>query len=171
MGRDKRNENSGQYVNVPYQIIKSAAWRSLGGSSVKLFFELHARFNGGNNGKIRLSFAEAAHALGMGKATVQRAFQDLQGKGFLVLERKGSWYGRQAHEWRLTTKPMQGPKGKTPATNDWHFWKPPKTKGGSKSEPSGSSVVPFQNLRPASRSVLEPVRAKTICTVGFKSEH
>ncbi len=55
---------------------------------------------------------EAAEILGVGKATIQRAYKELQDKGFLVLEREGNWYRRRAHEWRLTTKPVQTRWGK-----------------------------------------------------------
>lgn len=104
---------------LPYAQLRSPAWRSLSGAAVRLWLELHTRYNGGNNGRLTLSFAEAGEALGMGKATVQRAYQELVERGFLALEKEGSWYHRRAHEWRLTTKPMQGLKGKTPPTNDW----------------------------------------------------
>ena len=72
--------------------------------------------------------------------------------GFLALETEGNWYHRRAHEWRLTTKPMQKPKGKEMATNDWHRWQPPKTKHGSETDPSGFSVVPFENPKRRSGS-------------------
>jgi DNA-binding transcriptional ArsR family regulator len=114
-----KRSDEGQYVPLPYAQLKSPAWRSLSGAAVKVWLELHTRYNGGNNGELSLSFAEAAEVLGMGKATVQRAYKELIEAGFLALEREGNWYHRQAHEWRLTTKPVQGTRGKTPATHDW----------------------------------------------------
>lgn len=169
MGRRKNSE--GQYVSLPYAQIKSEAWRSLSGSAVKLWCELHTRFNGSNNGKLSLSYAEASEALGMGKATVQRAYQELVDHGFLVLEREGNWYHRRAHEWRLTTKPVHRVKGKDLATHDWRFWRLLKTERGSETEPSGSSVVPFENPRPLSGSKSEPVRADLGRAVGSETEH
>ena len=160
MGRQNGRGESEQYVNMPYVLIKSRAWRSLSGAAVRVWFELSARYNGGNNGTLTLSLQEARDALGMGKATVQRAFLDLQAKGFIVLITKGSWYNRRAHEWRLTTKPLHKVEGKVAATNDWRLWQPPKTKVGSKTDPSHRSVVPFQNPKPAQRSVSEPVKGK-----------
>lgn len=132
--RGSKKSGEGQYAPLPYAMLKSAAWRSLSGAAVKVFLELHTRFNGSNNGAVRLSYAEAAEALGIGKATVQRAFSDLQEKGFVVLERKGNWYHRQAHEWRLTIKPVQKVKGREPPTNDWRSWRPKKTERGSEAE-------------------------------------
>lgn len=120
MGKRKRT-SEGQYLPLPYAQLKSDAWRSLSGSAVRLWLELHTRYNGGNNGDLRLSYAEAGDLLRMGKATVQRAYAELVAKGFLVLEREGNWYNRRAHEWRLTTKPKNGPKGNivSTASQDW----------------------------------------------------
>jgi DNA-binding transcriptional ArsR family regulator len=161
MGKSKRKQHEGQYAPLPYALLKSDAWRSLSGAAVKVFLELHTRFNGSNNGKLMLSYSEAAEALGMGKATVQRAYAELVEKGLLVLEREGNWYHRQAHEWRLTIKPVQTAKGTTPPTHDWRNFRTPKTKRGSETVPSGASVVPFQNPSPRSGSKSEPVRAKS----------
>ncbi len=80
---------------LSYAQLKSDAWRSLSGSAVRLWLELHTRYNGGNNGQLSLSYAEAGEVLGMGKATVQRSYRELVDHGFLVLEKEGSWYHRR----------------------------------------------------------------------------
>jgi DNA-binding transcriptional ArsR family regulator len=161
MGKSRRT-SEGQYLPLPYAQLKSDAWRSLSGSAVRLWLELHTRYNGGNNGALTLSYAEAGELLGMGKATVQRSYAELVAKGFLTLEREGNWYRRRAHEWRLTTKPMQKAKGKEPASHDWRNFRPPKkTERGSAAEPSCFAVVPFENPSPRSGSKSEPVRAKS----------
>ena len=43
--------------------MKSAAWRALGGSAIKVYLELHSRYWGGNNGKLSLSLEEGARLL------------------------------------------------------------------------------------------------------------
>lgn len=169
--RKGKRSDQGQYIKLPHAILKSSAWRSLSGPAVKVWLELHTRFNGGNNGKVFLSMNEAAENLGLGKATVQRAFKDLQDKGFLVLEQEGNWYHRRAHEWRLTTKPTQTRSGKKAATNDWRFLRPEKTKRGSETDPSASSVVPFENPKTSLGSVSEPVRPVSRRSVGSETEH
>jgi hypothetical protein len=73
-----------------YAQLKSEAWRSLSGAAVKVWLELHTRYNGGNNGRLHLSLNEAAETLGLGKAPVQRAYVELTEKGFLVLEVEGN---------------------------------------------------------------------------------
>lgn len=167
--RGKRSVE-GQYVPLPYALLKSKAWRSLNGAAVKVFLELHTRFNGGNNGQVRLSMNEATEALGIGKATAQRAFTELQDKGLIVLTAPGNWYHRRAHEWRLTDKPMQTSKGKSPATNDWKNWSA-KTKRGSETEPSASRMVPYQNPKPGHGSTTEPVRGNSGARLGSRMEH
>ena len=169
MGKSNRKEE-GQYVPLPYAQLKSEAWRSLSGAAVRVWLELHTRYNGGNNGKLTLSYAEAGEALCMGKATVQRAYGELVEKGFLALEKEGAWYHRRAHEWRLTTKPMQRAKGREPATLDWRNYRE-KTSRGSGSEPSQGAVVPFENPNSVSGSKREPVKAVCGKAHGSKSEH
>ncbi|WP_439109813.1 helix-turn-helix domain-containing protein [Lentibacter sp.] len=139
MGKSKRTPDKEQYTALPYAQLRSPAWRSLSGAAVKVWLELHTRYSGGNNGRLHLSLNEAAEILGLGKATVQRAYVELAEKGFLVLETQGNWYSRRAHDWRLTTKPRNKFQGKDPATFDFRLWKPPaKTKHGSNSDPSNN---------------------------------
>lgn len=166
-----KKKGEGQYAPLSYAMLKSDAWRSLSGAAVKLFLELHTRFNGSNNGALRLSYAEAAEALGMGKATVQRAFRDLQDKGFVVLVRKGNWYHRQAHEWRITTKGVHRVKGNEPPSNDWRAYCAENARRGSNSERLSGAVVPFQNPSEAAGSVLEPVRTEKRRRHGAGTEH
>ena len=112
---DKNGRGGGQYLPISYGMAHSPAFRGLSGAAVKLWIEVRCRFNGGNNGALRVSMGEAATLLGMSKSTAQRAFQELVDAGFLVLMREGHWYGRRAHEWRSTDIPCDG----HPATRDW----------------------------------------------------
>ena len=152
-------------------MLRSDAWRSLSGAAVKVWLELHTRFNGGKNGALHLSLNEASVALGIGKATAQKAFAELEEKGFLVRTKVGSWYHRQASEYRLTTKPMHFVRGKEAPTNEWRNWRRPKTNRGSEADPSRSSVVPFENPKDVSGSKPEPVRANSRRAMGSETEH
>lgn len=149
--KGKRSED-GQYVLMPYAHLKSPAWRSLSGAAVKVWFELHTRYNGGNNGNVRLSMNEAVNALCIGKGTAQRAFQELQDKGFIALQNPGNWYHRRAHEWRITTKRMDTPKGQVAPTNEWRAWTA-KTKRGPAQNPSPCSMGQPQHPKPDCGSV------------------
>lgn len=105
----------GQFVLLPYRLLKSDAWRSLSGGSIKVYLELHTRFNGKNNGQLFVSLDNAAKALGLSKSTVQRAFQELEEHGFIVKTTAGSWYKGKATEWRLTTQTYKNQS----KTDDW----------------------------------------------------
>jgi hypothetical protein len=115
-----RNEGE-QFLPLPYATTRCDAWRSLSGPGVKVWVELRSRYNGGNNGKLSLSWDEAVRLLGLGKGTVGRAFEELQEKGFGVIVRRGRWYGRLATEWRLTDLSCDG----HPPTKDYLKWHKP----------------------------------------------
>lgn len=169
--RGSKKSGEGQYAPLTYALLKSDAWRDLSGAAVKVFLELHTRFNGSNNGTLRLSYAEAAEALHMGKATVQRAFQDLQNKGLVVLEKEGNWYHRQAHEWRITTKGVHRARHKEVPTHDWRLYRLEKTERGSEVKQDRGAVVPFGNRSAATGSKPEPVRRRGKGRHGSGSEH
>ena len=118
-GRSKNNE---QFVPIPYSMAESAAWRSLSAKAVKVYIELRRRYVGHNNGKLTLSLDEGARLLGIGKATVGRALEELEAKGFVKLTKRGQWYGRMASEYAVTDRSLNG----NLATNDWKYWRPPK---------------------------------------------
>jgi hypothetical protein len=120
-GVDQRGDSKreGQYFALSYSMAHSAAFRSLSGGALKVLVELRCRFNGGNNGKVFLSYQEAADMLGMSKSTAARAFAELKEKGFIRLARPGHFYGRRAAEWILTDCAHAG----HPATRDWQAWR------------------------------------------------
>jgi DNA-binding transcriptional MocR family regulator len=157
--KGKRRDSDGQYVNSPHALLKSKAWRSLSGAAIKVWFELHTRFNGGNNGKLHLSMNEAAKLLHISKSTAQRAFAELEEKGFIVLQTPGSWYGGRAHEWRLTTKRMNTTKGAQLATNDWRYWRE-KTEVDPPENPSPKAMGSNRYPSPATGITREPVKAR-----------
>jgi hypothetical protein len=122
----KGRNDTEQYFKIPYAMARSPAFRSLGGAALKVWIELRSRYNGRNNGDLSLSLDEGARLLSIGKATVQRAFSELESKGFIKLTKRGQWYGRMATTWAVTDRPYKG----TLATRDWNNWKPetPKKK-------------------------------------------
>lgn len=123
MSKYKR-KGAEQFLPIPYAMARSAAWRSLRGTAIKVYVELRLRYHGGNNGKLSLSMDEASRLLGMSKSTAQAAFSELIDKGFIKMTKRGAWYGRQASEYAVTDRRLDG----HPATNDWKHWKPPQKK-------------------------------------------
>jgi hypothetical protein len=127
-----RNDEE-QFIPIPYSMARTPAFRSLGGAALKVWMELRSRYNGYNNGDLSLSLDEGARLLFIGKATVQRAFMDLETKGFIKMIKRGQWYGRMATTWAITDQSYQGHL----ATRDWKNWKPEPTK--KKTDPRFSS--------------------------------
>jgi DNA-binding MarR family transcriptional regulator len=94
---DAKGRSSGdQFLAIPYVMARSAAFRSLSGSALKVWVEVRSRYDGTNNGRLTLSMDEAKRLLGMGKSTVARAIEELIAKGFIKVRKPGQWYGRLA---------------------------------------------------------------------------
>ena len=140
VARSKRRRSSAQFLQIFHALAHSDAFRSLRGNSLKVLIELATRYNGTNNGDLSLSLDEAAKLLRIGKASAQRAFHELEAKGFVCLIKRGCWYGRRASTYRLTWKPH----GRNGPTNEWKkFQRPPEPKRRPKNQ---SSVLEWFDL-------------------------
>ncbi len=161
-----RNDGE-QYAAFGYPFLQSPAWRSLSGPAVKIFLELRTRFNGSNNGKIALSWDEAAALLGIGKATVGRALEELQTKGIIIETKRGQWYGRRATLWALTVLPVDG----IPATHAWKQWTAPQKQSlGSQADHIGWLTGPLQNRSEKIWSATEPVSGIIEGSIGSEMD-
>jgi biotin operon repressor len=161
-----RNVGDGQYAQISYDFLRSAAWRSLSGAASKVFLELRTRFHGANNGRLILSLEEASNLLGIGKATVQRALDELQEKGFVIRTRRGQWYGRIASTWATTDKSINGEN----SSQACKAWRPPpkpkKTKHGSRMDPSVIAMGSEMDRERRDGAATEPVRAVRLVATG-----
>ncbi len=169
-----RSKGEGQYVNLSYSLLNGEAWRTLSGAAAKVWLELRTRFHGGNNGRLHMSLDEAAVLLGLGKATVHRAFRELEERHFVRCTKRGRWYGRQASEWAVCDK---GIDGELPDYR-WKQWQPPgpprrsvrkwnrKTKNGSHADPSVPTTGPLQNGEVIDEADLELVRPHRVVGTG-----
>ena len=104
--RRKQTIREARHVRLYQTMTSTAAWRSLNCYARAGYVELSNRYGGpkSNNGRVPYSVREMAENLGVGKATAQKVFVDLQDRGFIVQTRRGR-YGRRrtyASEWRLT---------------------------------------------------------------------
>jgi hypothetical protein len=161
-----RSKGEGQYVPLPYAMLHSPAWRSLSGQAVKVFLELRTRFHGANNGRLILSLEEASRLLRLGKATVQRALDELQEKGFVIRTRKGQWYGRLASTWAVVDRPIEG----MGSTQGWKTWQPApklkKTKRGSVADPSAAAIGSVADRERFYGTATEPVSPLRLVATG-----
>jgi hypothetical protein len=169
-----RNKGEEQFLILSYPLLQSEAWRTLSGPAIKVFFELRTRFHGGNNGKLHLSLDEAAGLLRLGKATVLRAFVQLEERGLIVCTKRGHWYGHRASEWAVADRGIDG----GPPSYAWKQWRPSgpppasvlkrtqKTKLGSQADPSGRATGPLQNPEHIDGSDMELVRPLRVVRIG-----
>jgi hypothetical protein len=122
-----RRDGAPAHVRLYHWMTDSHAWHSLSPNSRALYCELARRYNGRNNGQIHFSLQEAADALHIGKATAFRAFQSLEDRGFIRLERRGGFNmkGRHASEWRLTEfSTITGNGATKDASKEFMRWEP-----------------------------------------------
>jgi len=116
MGRvnKKGRSTSEPFICLHRGVTDSAAWKSLTCEAKALLLEIWARHNGMNNGCIGFSHRQARTALRVGNGKVQRAFQELQEKGFIVVHHKGHFDWKvvagtgRASEWEITGEPCDG---------------------------------------------------------------
>jgi DNA-binding transcriptional MocR family regulator len=104
----------------------SQAWKSLGAVPRAVYLDIAKRHFGTNNGRVGYSVRCAVAELHIGNATVKRALDDLQDRGFIVAMKRGHFNVkiRHASEWRLTQYPCNNDL----ATKDFMTWTPDKNK-------------------------------------------
>lgn len=110
--KGKRGSKS-KFIMIDLGVFNHAAFRSLKVGPRSLLFELIARFNGYNNGKIYLSSRQAAERLNCTKDTALAYFKVLEDRGFIVATKRhalGLEGQGRATEWRLTHQPCDGIK-------------------------------------------------------------
>jgi len=137
---NKKGRNKYQpFIRLHRGVTESAAWKSLSCEARALLLEIWARHNGANNGQIGYSHREARKALRIGNDKVQRAFRDLEERGFLRAVVRGhfnckveSGAGR-ATEWELTAEPCNG----QPPSGTYRNWP-----GNLKTAPIREPLVP-----------------------------
>lgn len=152
-----RSKGEARHVRLYHWLMATAAWRSLDPVARTAYVELAALYNGSNNGSIVWSVRDAAQTLLVSPATVTRALQRLEERGFIVREKQGAFSRKVRHaaEWRLTefNSDLSGEL----ATKDFARWQPG----------AQVHVVKPENLKHGTRS-------ETICarseTAGARSE-
>ena len=103
------------------------AWRSLKPAPRALYLEIKRQYRGHNNGRVLLSYRNAAKQLNSSYNSVGGWFKELEKRGFIVCMQKHhlgpSGVGQTSH-WRLTEHDYDGHK----PTNDYVNWTPEKNK-------------------------------------------
>lgn len=76
--------SKGRFIKLDEWLLKAPAWAVLSCPARCLYLEVKRRYNGNNNGSIRLSHREAAALLGMHRNSIGKLFQELESLGFLT---------------------------------------------------------------------------------------
>ena len=85
-------------------LLRDPEWQGLGISAKVAYVYLKAKFNGSNNGRIRLYYSELQQVRGLSSSsTISRAFKELEKKGWIKRTRLGGLH-RYFNEYELTGK-------------------------------------------------------------------
>lgn len=112
--RTGRNEQPEHFTKMIRNTMETPAWRALSTAAQALYPHLKLGWRGeqnNNNGKISFSYRQAKTAMGVSLNTAQRAFHDLQAKGFLVITEAaalGIAGMGKAPTYELTELPLPG---------------------------------------------------------------
>lgn len=100
--------------------LKTPAWQALSMTARCLEMELKSLYNGINNGELYLSVREAARRLGIADNTANKAFKELEERGFIIAKHKGHFKQKVRHatSWILTEFEYNGQL----ATKDFMRW-------------------------------------------------
>lgn len=113
-----RSKGEAKHIRTYRWEFESEAYRSLCCYARCLLDEIKYRYNGENNGRIPLSLTEAMERLGVGRKAVEKAFRELQERGFIRCTKIGRFTINEASEWALTEYPV----GNKLATKDFMRW-------------------------------------------------
>lgn len=147
-----RNVGATRFLKLEHWLLKTPAWRSLVPASRALYVEIAQRYNGSNNGEMSLSVREAAHLIHVAKDTANKAFHELEAKGFIRRNVCGSfdWKRRHATTWILTEHSFLDDE----ATKEFARWAPENSERDPKARTNcpkrGSEGGRFRSIGPAS---------------------
>jgi hypothetical protein len=120
--RTDNRKNRGQFAGIPLRVIDSAAFKSLGGNSVKLLMILARHYNSYNNGDLAITHAIMKEWLN--KNTMYSARDELYKKGFIIVNAYGgrSGAGRKlASLYAITWQPVDDLKAKNGEIRYAHY--------------------------------------------------
>jgi hypothetical protein len=92
------------HVRLYGWLLNSPAYLSLSCPARAVLVEVTRLYNGRNNGQIGLSVRRASDRCNIARGTAQRAFAELQERGFIDCMTKGAFSRKALHasEWRMT---------------------------------------------------------------------
>lgn len=102
MGRKRKNKGHKSFVMLPRKTLKSQEWKELSSAAKLFYIHLKGKYNGNNNGEIRLYYSELKGIKGISSpSTISTANKELEEKGWIKRTKLGGLY-RSINEYELT---------------------------------------------------------------------
>jgi hypothetical protein len=122
MNAKGRSVGAARHVRLYLWLVSSEAYQALDCTARALLVEFYSLYNGMNNGELFLSVREAARRLGVAPNTAMKAIRQLEDKGFIRPNQRGSFHWKAGHatSWILTEFEYSGKS----ATKDFMRWQP-----------------------------------------------
>ncbi len=100
----KSNKRFHNFIAIPKKILNHKDWKELSAAAKLFYIHLKGKYNGTNNGSIRLYYSELKGVKGISSpSTISKARKELEDKGWIKREKFGGLY-RYSNEYRLTGK-------------------------------------------------------------------
>ena len=102
----KRRKNKGykSFIMLPRKMLRSKEWKDLTSAAKLFYIHLKGKYNGRNNGEIRLYYSELKGNTGISSpTTISNASKELENKEWLRRKVIGGLY-RHFNEYELTGK-------------------------------------------------------------------
>lgn len=100
----KKYSNFNNFVALPRKTLWSQEWKELSTSAKLFYIQLKAKYNGDNNGKIRLHYSELNGIKGISSSSaIANAIKELEKKEWIKRTRRGGLH-RFHNVFELTGK-------------------------------------------------------------------
>lgn len=100
----KGTKHRNSFVMLPRKMLRGSQWKNLSPAAKILYIHLKSKYNGINNGSIRLHYSELQGIKGISSpSTISKAIKELEKKEWIKREKFGGLY-RYYNEYKLTGK-------------------------------------------------------------------
>ena len=102
MSRKRKSKDHKSFVMLPRKMLRNDEWKDLSSKAKLFYIHLKGKYNGSNNGQIRLHYSELKGIKGISSpTTIASASKELQDKGWIKRKEIGGLY-RYFNEYELT---------------------------------------------------------------------
>ncbi|WP_323765886.1 hypothetical protein [Marinovum sp.] len=125
-----KKKGAGRFVQLSESLMQTEAWATLKPGPMALYVALKRRYNGRNNGRLILSYRDAAKLLNVHRNTITGYFSALEERGLICMT-QGAYLGPdgigQSPHWALSELATCDGKPATMAFRTWRKAQKPVT--------------------------------------------